>query len=84
MPETATLPELISQAQTTEEQFLRHIAEITMFAIGFAEVFSFSAYRLRHGAHQAHSTHAGHALFVLWERAAGQILRSQGSVGELK
>src|SRR5438093_10218518 len=25
MPETATLPELISQAQTTEEQFLRHI-----------------------------------------------------------
>src|SRR5438477_7234843 len=25
MPETATLPDLISQAQTTEEQFLRHI-----------------------------------------------------------
>ncbi len=25
MPETETLPELISQAQTTEEQFLRHI-----------------------------------------------------------
>src|SRR5205807_4560189 len=25
MPSTATLPDLISQAQTTEEQFLRHI-----------------------------------------------------------
>src|SRR5437899_8768808 len=25
MPETATLPDLISQAQTTEEHFLRHI-----------------------------------------------------------
>ena len=25
MPDTATLPDLISQAQTTEEQFLRHI-----------------------------------------------------------
>jgi adenosylmethionine-8-amino-7-oxononanoate aminotransferase len=25
MPETAALPDLISQAQTTEEQFLRHI-----------------------------------------------------------
>src|SRR5712691_1290414 len=32
MPSTATLPDLISQAQTTEEQFLRHIFVLDQMA----------------------------------------------------